>query len=222
MVNVVIIGQNEGAHAKNIVRSLPSAWKIVYVADRCTDDTISVLKEENRSNMEIIDTTDMRLEGRQTSFCRNLGLSHCDPMADVLFLDGDRYPVDGDIFDVITSCKHDTLCLPVEKDARTPESYRFNQGRINNGFFSCGVFLKNHAIKMIQQYQNGELFNTSLQSHWGIEDTSLGDLVYHFGLSSSLTDKVHLRGGFDKCQLDNLDVLVRRLRFRDGLNVRWV
>lgn len=219
MVNVVIIGQNEGAHAKKIVRSLPSAWKIIYVADRCSDNTIAELSEFE--NVEVIDTKPLGLEGRQTSYCRNLGLSHCDAESDVLFLDGDRYIIDGDIESLLTGCKYDTLCIPVENDPRTPESFIFNMGRINNGFYSCGVFMKRRSIELVQAMQNGELFNTDLQAYWGIEDTSLGDLVYHIGLTQALTDKVHLRGGFERTQLDNLDVLVKRLKFRDNLNVRW-
>lgn len=224
MINVVIIGQNEGAYAKRIVSSIPLTWKVIYVADRCTDNTIDELieVESERPNLVAIDTTKYGLDGRQTSFCRNLGLSYCDEGADVLFIDGDRYIVDGDIESLLNDCRYDTLCLPVEQDKRTPESFLFNQGRLNNGFFSCGLFIKYHAIKMIQSMQNGQLFNEDLQAYWGIEDTSLGDLVYHLNLSSALTDKVHLRGSFDKSQLDSLDVLERRLRFRDNLNVRWV
>lgn len=218
-VEVVIIGQNEGEYALKMISSIPFDWKAHYVADRCTDNTIDDLSIY--PTVDLIDTTDMELGGRQTSFCRNLGLSRCDKDSDVLFLDGDRYPVAGSLRNAIESCETDILCLQVFNDMRTPQSFVKAYGTVNNGFFSCGIFFRREAISAIQQYQNGELFNTDLQQDWGIEDTSLGDLSYHLALSAALSNKVWLRGGFERNKLDSLDVLEKRFRFRENLSVKW-
>lgn len=218
MINVVIIGQNEGASIDAMLRSIPRDWKIIYVADRCTDGSVQELRA---LGVKAIDTTPLDLEGRQTATCRNLGLSLCDKGADVLFLDGDRYPVKGDIRKAYEEMTTDVLCLPVEDDWRTPENFELNYGRVYCGVYSCGMFMRRAAIDAVQRFQHGMLFNEQLQQYWGIEDTSLGDVCYHLGLTAALTNEVILRGGFDRLVVSGLDVIEQRLRFRDRLNVRW-
>ena len=218
MINVVIIGQNEGASIDAMLRSIPRDWKIIYVADRCTDGSVQELRA---LGVKAIDTTPLDLEGRQTSTCRNLGLSLCDKGADVLFLDGDRYPVKGDIRKAYEEMTTDVLCLPVEDDWRTPENFELNYGRVYCGVYSCGMIMRRTAIEAVQRFQHGMLFNEGLQKWWGIEDTSLGDVCYHLGLSAALTDTVKLRGRFDRQIVSCLDIVEQRLRFRDRLNVRW-
>ena len=43
MIDVVIVGQNEGPYVDDMIQSLPGDWRKVYIADRCTDDTIEKL-----------------------------------------------------------------------------------------------------------------------------------------------------------------------------------
>lgn len=218
MIEVIIIGQNEGKFVNALIASLPTDWKIHYVADRCIDNTLQELSKF--SNVNIIDTTDMQLEGRQTSFCRNFGLSLTDSKSDILFLDGDRYITEGDIVKAYDSMKTDVMCLPLENDFRSPSDFAANYGRVMSGFFSCGIFFRRNAIDKILEFR-GELFPVCLQDVWGIEDTSLGDVCYHLGLTASLSENVRLRGEFDKIFVDSIDVIERRLKFRDRLNVRW-
>lgn len=218
MINVVIIGHDEGASIDVMLRSLPRDWKIVYVADRCTDGSVQELRA---LGVKTVDTTPLGLEGRHTSTCRNLGLSLCDKGADVLFLDGDRYPVNGNLVNAYEKMSTDVLCLPVEDDGRTPENFDVNYGRVFCGVFSCGMIMRRAAIEAVQRFQQGMLFNEQLQQYWGIEDTSLGDVCYHLGLTAALTNEVILRGGFDRFGVSGLDVIEQRLRFRDRLNVRW-
>lgn len=219
MVEVVIIGHNEGESVTDMVRSIPSEWHKIYVADRCTDKTLKRLSFAE--NTAIVDTTPLGLVGRQTSFCRNLGLSECAKDSDVLFLDGDRYVVYGDIKKAVENCDTDILLFRLEDDNRTDQSTKENYGRLCNGFFSCGIFFRRSAIDRVMKFQGGQLFNEGLQNDWGIEDISLGDVCYHLGLSVSLCEDVHLHGCFTRFRLDNLDVLERRLRFRNRLNVKW-
>lgn len=219
MIEVVIIGHNEGAHVERMLESLPASWRKVYVADRCTDGTVEKLL--TRDDTLVVDTTPMKLEGRQTSFCRNLGLSHCSATSDILFLDGDRYPVEGDLEEAYETMRTDVLCLPLREDFRHPDDFDLNYGRVLSGFYSCGLLMRRKAIVAARDFQCGRLFDESLQSTWGIEDTALGDVCFHLGLTAALSDKVRLRGGFDKTLLDSLDAIERRLRFREHLDVRW-
>lgn len=218
MINVVVIGHNEGYSIDAMLRPLPKGWKVIYVADRCTDGSMQELRA---LGVRTVDTTSLGLKGRHTSTCRNLGLSLCDKDADVLFLDGDRYPVKGDLVKAYNAMRTDVLCLPVEDDWRTPENFELNYGRVYCGVYSCGMFMRRAAIEAVQRFQHGMLFNEHLQQSWGIEDTSLGDVCYHLGLTAALTNEVILRGGFDRFEVSGLDVIEQRLRFRDRLNVRW-
>lgn len=214
-MQIVIIGQNEGKHARQMLGSLPCLTDVIYIADRCTDDTVSICKGYGVRSVE----TPQDWQGRKTSSARNLGLSLCKPDSDVLFLDGDRYIVQGDLAE-LQDTKSDIVCLSLENDFRTAENFSLNYGRVLSGFFSCGMFFKRFAIENIIDYR-GELFPTSVESVWGIEDTCLGDIAYHLGLSAELSESIRLRGKFERVEVENLDVIEARLLFREFLNVKW-
>lgn len=214
-MQIVIIAQNEGKHARQMFESLPCLTGVIYIADRCSDDTVSICKEYGVRCIE----TPQDWQGRKTSSARNLGLSLCKPDSDVLFLDGDRYVVQGDLSE-LHNAQSDIVCLSLENDFRTAENFRLIYGRVLSGFFSCGVFFKRSAIQKIIDYQK-ELFPTCVEDVWGIEDTCLGDVCYHLGLSAELSESIRLRGRFERVEVENLDVVERRLRFREFLNVRW-
>lgn len=214
-MKTIIIGQNEGKYARRMFESLPCLADVIYIADRCVDDTASICKEYGVKCVE----TPQDWQGRKTSSARNLGLSMCKPDSDVLFLDGDRYIVQGDLSE-LHNAKSDIVCLSLENDFRTAENFKLNYGKVLSGFFSCGIFFKRFAIENIIDYR-GELFPTSVESVWGIEDTCLGDVCYHLGLSAELSESIMLRGMFERVKVENLDVVERRLRFREALDVRW-
>lgn len=228
-IDVVIIGHNEGMYIDSMISCIPSEWRIIYVADRCSDDTIPKLRKY--SNVNIIDTSTMDLKGRQTSFCRNLGLFFTNKSHDVLFLDGDRYATSDDIASISDSTTDITL-LTLENDGRNNPLFDINAayGTVYNGFFSCGIFIKRSAIEKIASHElmqrcNGcipQVFPEFLQNDWGIEDTSLGDLCFDIGLSVSIDKNIRLRGGFDKNNVDSLDVIEKRFQFRSKLShVKW-
>ena len=214
MINVVVIGHNEGAYVEDVVKSIGSSDNIIYVADRCTDSTKKIC---SKLGVRCIQTPHI-WEGRKTSSSRNLGLSLCDKTSDVLFLDGDRCLVDGSIIDIENTS--DIVCLPLKDDFRTKTHFEESFGYVLSGFYSCGIFFKRKAIDVITRFQ-GELFPTSVEQVWGIEDTCLGDVCYHLNLSAELSEKVKLRGSFSRRQVDSLDVIEMRLRFREHLNVKW-
>lgn len=216
MISVVIIGKDEGDSVKAMIESLPRDWNIYYVADRCVDNTLTLL--DSYSNVFPIDTTNHNFEGRRTSTCRNMGLFSCPEGDDVLFLDGDRYIVEGNIREAIDKATSDILLFKLEEDNRTKES--FNQsyrGDFINGFYSCGIFFRRRAINSIltSPYNFGELFPEFLQDVWGIEDTSLGDLCYHLGLKAELCETVRLNGFFEKTAYGSIKDIARRLKFRE-------
>src|SRR5574344_1254570 len=94
MVDVVIIGQNEGRYIQDMHRVLGAySYDRYWVLDRCTDDSAQQLVALG----ERFVCTPSSLQGRQTSFARNLGLALCNPKHDVLFLDGDRYIITGSL-----------------------------------------------------------------------------------------------------------------------------
>lgn len=221
MVDVVIIGHNEGKHAKALAKSIPDGWGVTYVADRCRIiDLMRIYWHFRRG--EVIDTRNINLEGRQTSFCRNLGFYHRPHKdSDILFLDGDRYVTSGSLQEAYDAMTTDVLCLPLENDFRHKADFAINYGRVLSGFFSCGLFMRREAVMRVLEFQNGQIFREDMQDVWGIEDTSLGDVCYHLGLTAELSDKVTLRGGFDRIEVDSLDTIERRLQFRNNLNVRW-
>lgn len=217
MVDVVIIGQNEGRYIQDMHRVLGAyPYDRYWVLDRCTDDSAQQLIALG----ERFVCTPSSLQGRQTSFARNLGLVLCNPKHDVLFLDGDRYIITGSLSGIEQS-QTDIALLMVEDDFRVDVDFASNYGRVNNFFYSCGIFMKRKAIDAVLKFQNGELFSTEMQDVWGIEDTYLGDVCYHLNLTASLCSDIRLHGSFTTQQLSSVTVLERRLRKRENLNVIW-
>ena len=214
-INIVIIGQNEGNSINNMLTSLIKyPYKRIWVCDRCKDDSVHKL---NRLKETVIQT-DKDLVGRQTSYSRNLGLSFT-LNNDVLFLDGDRYLISGDLKQ-LESSKYDIELLYLENDFRDNRQSKDDYGKVINSFYSCGIFFKRHAIDKIIEFQN-ELFPTDIQHIWGIEDTYLGDVCYHLGLTTNYNSSIRLNGKFDRVKLDDIDVLEMRFKKRDKLNVLW-
>jgi len=217
MIDIVIIGQNEGASVQKMYESLQGyPYNRYWVLDRSTDDSARQLLRLK----EHFICTPSSLCGRQTSFARNLGLAMCDPQHDVLFLDGDRYVVQGDLR-VLEQTETDISLLMVEDDFREGQIFADRYGRVDNLFYSCGLCMKRQAIQSVLEFQRGELFSTEMQDEWGIEDTYLGDVCYHLNLTASLCSDIRLHGSFTTQQLSSVTVLERRLRKRENLNVIW-
>lgn len=222
MVDVVIIGRDEGAWLEAMLSAMPKGWRVIYIADRCEDGTFGRLMADGRADASVNTWRFCFGDGRMTSTCRNYGCALRRQGADVLFLDGDRVPSSADdLRAAVEACQTDVLLLPLEEDGRTPEVFANAYGRVMNGFYSCGLFIKADALRRVEEFQGGKVFDEELQRWWGVEDTYLGDVCYHLGLTASLTDKVRLRGSFTKTRLDTLDALKARFRKRDRLDVLW-
>jgi len=220
MIEIIIIGQNEGAHIQHMYDALKEyPYPRVWILDRCTDNSEAQLKELG----ERYQKTKKTLKGRQTSHARNLGLAACSPGSDVLFLDGDRYPVKGTLRELETWEEDIALLLLVENDRR---QYVRNYservyGRVHNGFYSPGLFMRRNAIDKVLEFQSGELFSTEMQEEWGIEDVYLGDVCYHLELTADIYRSCSLQGFFGKTQVESISAIAKRFQKRDLLNVRW-
>lgn len=228
-MNVVVITQNQAGCIPEMVSRLREAGldRITYVLDNCSDGSAEVCDELGVAYIE----TPRRDGGRKTSTARNLGyLEACRGFGkdDTLFLDGDRYPVSGDISAIAVSSTDITL-LRLEDDSRIP--LRDNQGTygmVYNGFYSCGIMIKSTAIDKIRSfyderandYYDSVVFPTPIERYWGVEDTHLGDICYHLGLTCSITDQVTLNGKFDKGYLDSLEALEARFVLREKLDTK--
>lgn len=217
MIDIVIIGHNEGEYIEKMYHSLkPYPYQRHWILDRCTDNSEQLLS----SLGEAYTKTDSNLKSRQTSYCRNLGLSLCNKDADVLFLDGDRYVESGNITDLEnTDCDVNLLYLTEDlRDGIIDITKTY--GQVYNFFFSCGIFFKRSALNKILDFQNNELFSEDIQEHWGIEDTYLGDVCYHLNLTCNYNKGIRLHGKFEKTTAE-IDTIYIRLQKRDKLNVLW-
>jgi hypothetical protein len=213
-MQIVIIGRNEGDSIEKMIEST-KGYERIWVADRCNDNTIKKLNKYKENYIK----TPIYLFGRQTSYVRNLGLSKTDGVSNVLFLDGDRFVEKGSLSD-LESTKSDVSLLKVVDDTRDDTPYSEFYGKIHNNFYSCGVFFKRDAINKILHFQKGELFDISVQSMWGIEDTYLGDVCYHLGLTIDYYNGCLLYGGFENKNVGS-DNMILRFSKRQNLNVKW-
>ena len=221
MLNIVIIGKNEGASVERMLASLLHInAKRIWVVDRTYDGTVKFLKSKDEKYVR----TNPFLRGRQVSHARNLGLSLCDKDSDVLFLDGDRYPIDGTL-NKLNTWNKDIALLLLQNDFRWQSNFNYDlvYGQVHNGFYSCGVFFKRGGINKILKAQNGELFRTDIQKKWGIEDVSLGDMCYHLKLTCNIYKDCILNGNMTQIQTmsPGLDNIKKRFEIRRKLNVLW-
>lgn len=211
---VVIIGRNEGNYVNQMIKSLPEDWHKIYVADRCTDNTVDLLRQYN--NVTIVETKNYT--GRKTSSCRNLGLSYTDKDSNVLFLDGDRYIEEGDIKTVCENAQTDIVLLPLRKEIKRLFPFTILYGSKLNGFYSSGIFFKRNAINKVIEF-HGEFFPTSVEHIWGIEDCYLGDICYHLGLTASVAYDIVLAGLFERTEIP-IEADTLRMFARSNLKVK--
>lgn len=216
-MDIVIIGHNEAHSIPKMLKSLRQYdYRRIWVLDRCSDDSYNILVKEK----EFIIQTPGELLGRQTSYSRNLGLQYADGNKDILFLDGDRYLCSGDL-KTLENSKYDIELLYLQNDFRDSRHAQNDYGRVINGFYSCGMFMKREAIRNVKAFQNGKLFNEDIQDVWGIEDTYLGDVCYHLSLSCNYNSSIRLHGHFEKTEVESTSIIERRFKLREKLNVIW-
>ena len=207
-VDIVIIGHNEGASIKLMLDSLKCffpCYRRIWVLDRCTDNSEKMLKALGEEYYK----TPFWWFGRKTSSARNFGLSKTDNTHDVIFVDGDRHFVSVTNMNTFTN---DIELFTIEDDSRLIlKDYQDVYGTFNNGFYSNGLYMKRSAINKIIEFQ-GELFDTSLQSEWGVEDLSLGDVAHYLNLTCDLRTDIVQKGGYDSNKSPSAKMQIKRLK----------
>ena len=120
----------------------------------------------------------------------------------VVFFDGDRVPSNYGSHTLLSLLESlDVLLFTCsEYDARMKKIYvpldsavRVDTGTLCNPFYSCGFAMRGSAIKAVQQFNGGPLFEPRFKG-WGCEDQYLGLVCYHLGLRVGITAGITLRG----------------------------
>jgi glycosyltransferase involved in cell wall biosynthesis len=217
MVDIVIIGHNEGASIPKMLDSLKHFFpdcRRIWVLDRCKDNSAKQLKSLHEEYYK----TPFWWFGRKTSSARNFGLSKTNHLHDVIFVDGDRYFISAS---QPGTTKNDIELFSIEDDSRHfMQDYQDVYGTFNNGFYSNGLYMKRSAINKIINFQ-GELFDTSLQSEWGVEDLSLGDVAHHLNLTCDLRTDIVQKGGYEADRFPSSKMQIKRLKAADKKGIKF-
>ena len=199
MITVLIISQNQSNHTISMVQSLRAqlpSIKRLFILDRCTDNTASILSELNEQYIE-----KHTGNGFEAGATRDFGLNYINDNDDVLLLDGDRIPINLSIDLLSFAVKnYDSTLLKAERDYRKwfKESFTLNPkiSQPNNEFATCGCLLKRSVIDNIRNQQNGRLFNPIFDGNWGLEDYYLGYLIHHNNFScAGFPNSLYVMGG---------------------------
>lgn len=171
---IIINKSSDPEEIHNMLKSLESFnfEKIYYVADRCSVDFNIYLHEYN-SNDKLVKIYNSAGDGRKTSSLRNKPVKEIisnNEDASIVFIDGDRFVVSYNNFDVKKN-----WVFNVEENTKTKidddEKYE-----CDNKFYSAGIHLNNKTIKKLLE-TDGFIFDESLESVWGIEDLDLGNRI---------------------------------------------
>jgi hypothetical protein len=173
----------------NALKELLPTFKRIFVLDRCTDKSESVLSDLNEYYVK----NDIGI-GFCAGTARSLGAKYSDPYSDILFLDGDRIPSNLNE-QLIYNALHlyDITLIKGEIEPRKWFSddftYNPNYGLADSHVWTCGFAIRREAIQVISKINHNNLFNNLFDGEYGWEDLHLGDVAYHCGLTC---------GGFPK------------------------
>lgn len=163
---------------------------------------------------------------------RDLGLLVADSKGfgdeDVLFLDGDKVP-SGDLSELE---RMPADCVLLGTGATDPREWMHGTGEVErhlladiwNGFYSCGLFIRRHAIEKVRQLNGGRLFHPAFDGMYGEEDRYLGDCLCVLGMKVWHTDRITLAGtlGLKTGREEQLgNNMIKRMNMRDRLYERF-
>jgi len=191
-INIVIISKNQENTLHIMVNALKKSFptfKRIFVLDRCTDNSESVLTDLNEHYIK----NDIGI-GFCAGTARSLGAQHTDPYSDILFLDGDRIPSNINEQLVYNALHlYDITLIKGEIEPRKWFSddftYNPNYGLADSHVWTCGFAIRREAVQVITKINHNTLFNNLFDGEYGWEDLHLGDVAYHCGLTC---------GGFPK------------------------
>jgi hypothetical protein len=218
-MKAIIISHNQSKYIKYFEEKLKDIEHL-YVIDRPTEiyaKNINAIYNFNGS-------------GFLAGYCRDLGASKYNYDDDLLFLDGDKFPIKGNL-EELNNIPGDVVLLSVENDIRkifnelvpnTTKEYIIKD-KINpyNNVFSCGILLRKRFINHVRKINNdGRIFKEIFDGNFGEEDTFLGDVVsYNYDkekFSIYITNKIILNGGFS-CEKDRNEELIVNFAKRNRL-----
>lgn len=216
---VMIIARNQTQHIEEMVSSLRTSLpgvNILYVLDRCTDNSKEILEQNNVPFVE--KTTG---EGFDAGGSRNFGYNLLNKEQNILFLDGDRIPTGLSWTLIVQALKsYDMTMLKVEHDHRdwfnsTFSSNTWYGNGLDNAVYSCGMLLSTKAHKSIASFNPGNnLMHPIFSGRYGEEDVYLGDVARHLDLTcGGFPEYVYLRGAFNS-KRDEVDKVVSRHKRR--------
>lgn len=215
MINIVII--NKSDNLEDIDRMLESLLvpenninKIFYISDRCSEEFNHYLLSIHNPKL-VIRILEDNYEGRRSSSLRNIGYSYArmdfeDGVSGVLFIDGDRYFLEGSTKDISES---EINNIPVEMlRSLSEEELQMFKSEILNLFYSACVYLPKDVCLTLEDHQyKGLLWNEDIESIWGIEDLFMGNQLSILGIDYKFNRKIKLNDnemtGY-KCVEDNL------------------
>lgn len=180
-MNVVVISQNQSEWLQPMFEAIKS-YRHVFVLDRCTDDSEAVLKSLGANYI-----TNHEGEGFLAGRMRNLGLAALGDVRDTLFLDGDRVPVNFAVETYEEALRlYDITLAKIKNDCRGFSNqfvYNAMFGQKRSEVYSCGILLRESAIKKIQDFQKGHLFSPLFDGWYAGEDEYLGCVAYYLDLT---------------------------------------
>lgn len=233
MINVVII--NKSDNLEDIDRMLESLLvpesninKIFYISDRCSEEFNHYLLSIHNPKL-VIRILEDNYEGRRSSSLRNIGYSYArldfeDGVSGVLFIDGDRYFLEGSTKDISES---EINNIPVEMlRSLSEEELQMFKSEILNLFYSACVYLPKDVCLTLEDHQyKGLLWNEDIESIWGIEDLFMGNQLNILGIDYKFNKKIKLNNsrmtGYKSVEdnLVNMDYLVEAiLSYKDYIS----
>ncbi len=220
MFKCVIISKDQSKYISYFENELKNI-EHVYVIDRPT--------EEYPKNIKAI----YNYEG--TGFLagkmRDIGANYFNYDSDILFLDGDKFPIKGNI-ENLDKINGDIILLPILNDKRkifldlpentTKEYFIKDKTNPQNFVYSCGILLRKNFIDYVKNINNdGRIFKEIFDGNFGEEDRFLGDIVSCTGkFKIVITNTIILNGEFNGMKdreesfLENFN---KRLKLKFGL-----
>lgn len=228
MFKCVVISKDQPEYISQFESALANIDH-VYVLDRCTKpypDNIPILTNNEGTGF---------LAGK----ARNIGAEYFNGN-DILFLDGDKPPVVGDLNILNNYPEYDCILLSCENDLRLKKSNIFKDNEtieyhiddpINpyNYVFSCGMLLRQRLINYLKSLNDGYIFNPVFYGNFGEEDTWIGDCIsfnyntYNFKIAT--TREIILNGDLTGLEKNTVNYEKRYFElqenFKKRLNLRF-
>lgn len=197
-MKIAVISRDQGAFLKNMVYSLKGQLSSprLFVLDRCKDNSKEILESLGENFIE-----KNYGKGFEAGRVRNVAIDEIGN-EDTFLFDGDRVP-SGLSDDLCSEAleKYDISLMPLSEDLRVRhtdvDTFSDNKffGKETNMVYTAGILIRGTALAKIKEFNQGFVFNPVFDGCWGYEDSSMGDVAAHLGMSCGFFPrKAWLRG----------------------------